>query len=409
MTRVPIDRIALPEFPTIQDRYKLRELLGEGTSGTVHRALDRLLGRVVALKLMHSTGDVDVLRRFRREAKIAASIRHPDVIEVFDVGDFEGRPFLVMELVTAPTLARAVLEEVDPPTIATAVAVAAAIATTLAAVHAQGVVHRDLKPANVFVEGPLAEPRRCRIADFGLAFMTAPSSDTLGRLTLENALVGTPLYMAPEQAAGGDVGPPADVYSLGCILHELLSGRPPFIGNLARVIAGHTYLPPIGLREFDAEVPVALERLVLTMLAKAPAERPTAQVVVDSLRGVVTPRRARSATMQPRSGRAFEEPPTPSVEGRPLVVAIEVDDPALVDGLRGAGVSVSSDAAMVLVDFEGLDREDSRVRIALHPSPSAADIASAIRRGAVAVIRWPGSSLLTVTERLRRCSSQTEP
>lgn len=405
-------------LPTILERYELREILGSGTSGTVHRAFDLTLGRVVALKLMHATANTEELRRFRREARIASAIRHPDIIEVFEVGDLDGRPFLVMELVTSPALASAVLAERDPPTISTAIEIAATVARTLAVVHAHGVVHRDLKPANVFVEGPLATPRRCRIADFGLAFMTAPSSATLGRLTMESALVGTPFYMAPEQAAAGEVGPPADVYSLGCMLHELVCGRPPFVGNLARVIAGHTYLPPIGLREFDQEVPLALEQLVLATLAKAPAERPTAQALADRLRELRVPaRRTRSSTMQPRSARAGAthaempiegHPPEGSIGGPPIELAIELDDQALVDGLRAAGFSVSSHAAIALVDLESLDREDPRMRIALHPSPSAADVASAIRRGAVGVIRWPGSPVSVVAHHVRRCSRHSE-
>jgi eukaryotic-like serine/threonine-protein kinase len=407
----------------LRDRYELREELGSGTSGAVHRAFDRTLGREVAIKLLHEVPRGDALRRFEREAKIAAQLRHPDMIEVFDVGEHEGRPFLVMELVTAPTLARAVMAADAPPSIAAVMDLGAAIAAVLAAAHEAGVVHRDLKPSNVFIEGPLDAPRRCRLADFGLAFMIEPPTDTLGRLTAAGMMLGTPFYMAPEQASGGAVGPPADVYSLGCMIHELIGGRAPFVGNLARIVAGHLYLPPLRLRELEPDAPIELEQLVLAMLDKDPAARPTAAEACERLRGLRAAgaadgpgvftgsagsagsgapggaaRRKRSATHQDRLARAIAPSYVADEAEGPAAapaVAVLVDDPALVAGLRAEGIELADGAPLAIVPFEALARPAPAgarlARLALHPAPTASTIAAAIRLGADGVARWPGS------------------
>jgi serine/threonine-protein kinase len=285
------------EGTIVADRYELRAQLGAGTTAVVYRAHDRRLGRDVALKLLHEVPQAAARRRFVREARIASRFRHPDVIEIYDVGDLEGRPYLVMELVTAPSLATALVASGHPPTIAAAVEIARRIADLLAAAHEAGLVHRDVKPANVFLDGPLEAPVRCRLSDFGLAFMIDPESKTLGRFTMEGVLLGTPLYMAPEQAGGRDVGPPADVYSLGCMIHEMITGRPPFVGNIARVLAGHLYLPPIALREIESDAPAELERLVLDLLDKEPQRRPSARAAtarLTALGGIAPPTRARA-------------------------------------------------------------------------------------------------------------------
>ena len=384
----------LPQPSRIGERYELQDKLGAGASGDVYRAFDQKLGREIAIKLMKETPQGDALRRFVREARVASQFRHPDVIEIFDVGELEGRPFLVMELVTSPTLATAIESAPEPPTVATTIEISATIASMLAAAHEAGLVHRDLKPSNVFVEGPLEAPQRCRLADFGLAFMVEPSSETMGRFTTEGVILGTPFYIAPEQAAGGAVGPSADVYSLGCMIHEMISGRPPFVGNLARIIAGHLYLPPIALRELVPDVPSALEQLVLEMLDKSPSARPPARDIAPRLRQLSAAANQRSAPLQPRLARAIaphRAQPLEADQDR-VEVAVEIDDPALVTSLRAAQIAIATTAPLVIVSFEALQQpdDDGRSRLALHPAPSANELSLAIRLGAVGVARWPG-------------------
>jgi serine/threonine protein kinase len=384
--------VALPA--RIDDRYELQSVLGSGGTATVYAARDLKLARDVAVKLMHEQPTGDEARRFQREVMIAARFHHADVIAVYDVLEYEGRPCIVMELVRAPSLATALQTADGPPSIATAVELAAKLAEMLAAAHAAGLVHRDVKPANVFVEGELAAPERCRLSDFGLAFMVQPESQTLGRFTAENVLLGTPLYIAPEQAEGREVGPPADIYSLGCVIHELVAGRPPFVGNIARIIAGHLYLPPIGLCELASGVPPDLELLVLSMLDKEPWQRPTAEDVARRLceLGQTAPNK-RSSTLLPRSARAFGARPLEVPTATRPQVTLEVDDAVLAAELRARGVEVGTEG-IVIVAFEALGRvrDDGRRYFVLHPNPSSSVISEAIRAGAVGVARWPGAA-----------------
>lgn len=386
------------------DRYELREQLGAGASGAVYRAHDRVLGRELAVKWMLQLPTPEDARRFRREATLASGFRHPDVIEVFDVGEHDGKPYLAMELVASPSLAAALVDLIDPPTVAGTVQLAAMIATLIGTAHAAGVVHRDLKPANVFVEGTLAAPTRCRLSDFGLAFMLDPPQETLGRFTVEGVLLGTPLYMAPEQAEGKHVGPSVDVYALGCMIHELLSGRPPFVGNVARVLAGHAYLPPIPLREIDGEVPPELEALVLEMLAKDPSARPTAEAIGLRLRelGDVS-KRKRSTTLQPRLERALattsdgppSRPSIPNLEGK----AVRVDDVELAEQLRALGVTIAGDARVALTSRA--EAPAGTLAIRLVAAPTTNDLAHAIRGGLAGVARWPGPIEPLIAQLLR--------
>ncbi len=379
----------MAELPVLAERYELLGELGSGASGAVYRAHDRILGREIAVKWMIELPTAEDARRFRREATLASSFRHPDVIEVFDVGEHAGKPFIAMELVSVPSLASALVETIDPPTVTGTIKLAAMVAALIEVAHAAGIVHRDLKPANVFVEGTLGAPTRCRLSDFGLAFMLDPPQDTLGRFTIEGILLGTPLYMAPEQAEGRGVGSAVDVYALGCMIHEMLSGRPPFVGNVARVLAGHAYLPPIPLRELDAEIPADLEALVLDMLAKDAAERPTAGDVARRLRELgESSGRKRSTTLQPRSARALAATLAHEKSPSQRRLRIDHDNPALVEQLEAHGVTIADDARVVLTEGDTPPAEKLAIRLLAAPTPS--DLALAIRSGLAGVARWPG-------------------
>lgn len=255
--------------------------------GVVWRARQLDLDRPVAVKILHpnlaSRGDARA--RFVREARVAATLAHEHAVRVLDFGEAPAGLYLVMELVAGRTL-RAWLEDGPLPR-AEALAIALAIARVLEAAHRINLVHRDIKPENTFVDRAPTGPD-VRVVDFGLAFIADPQS-SIGRMTEEGILGGTPAYMSPEQARGKAVGPPSDVYSLGCTLYEMLAGRPPFLGPVAELLTRHAYAPPLTLRELELEPPIdpSLDALVLAMLGKSPPLRPTAAAVATQLAALV--------------------------------------------------------------------------------------------------------------------------
>jgi PGF-pre-PGF domain-containing protein len=204
-------------------RYQLLEIVGKGGQGTVYRGHDPSTGQIVAVKILaeeHSDGDF--LERFQREASILASLEHPHVIKVFDHGEEEGRHFIVTEYVPE-NLAR-IIEQGDPLPIRRGLTVAAQIASALAVTHENGVTHRDVKPANVLI----SDSGDVKLTDFGIA-----TADVMTTVTTPDATVGTPLYMSPEQIQSRDIDGRSDIYSLGCLLYQILTGRSPFQGESA--------------------------------------------------------------------------------------------------------------------------------------------------------------------------------
>ncbi|HEY4244546.1 MAG TPA: protein kinase [Kofleriaceae bacterium] len=258
------------------NRYVLDAPLGEGGMGEVWRGTDTQLVRAVAIKVLlpHATSRPEAVLRFQREARVGAALQHPHVVHTLDFGHYQGRHYLVLELVTGGNLLDYRLAHA-PLSLDQIYDFGAQIADALAAAHAIGLVHRDLKPENVLLDGTTL-----RLADFGMAFLTAPADPLQGRLTEDGALGGTPEYMAPEQVDGGNPGPPADIYALGCLLFELATGDPPFFGGgIGRLFASHLYAHPPKVRERRPDLPPGFEELVQRMLAKVPGERPTAEAV----------------------------------------------------------------------------------------------------------------------------------
>jgi serine/threonine protein kinase len=259
----------------IGDRYQLSAPLGHGAMGEVWEGYDQRLDRRVAVKFVRRSalpGNVDydtLVKRFLREARVSARLEHPGVPTVYDAGVHEGEAYLTMQLVTGHTLAELVAER-GPLPVSWAAAVGAQISSVLAAAHAGSLVHRDLKPRNVMV----CPDGAVKVLDFGIAVMLG-SLEPSTRLTTTGQVLGTPAYMAPEQAGGGDIGPPADLYALGCVLHALLAGTPPFVADSPLAVVGqHLYADPAPLRSLRPDVPPPVERLVLRLLAKEPAGRP---------------------------------------------------------------------------------------------------------------------------------------
>src|SRR5918912_4174512 len=207
----------------VAGRYELEELLGTGGMSSVFKARDTLLEREVALKVLHQhfTEDEQYVERFRREARAVASLSHPNIVTILDRGEDEGRQFLVFELVEGRTLAELLQEEGRLP-VPRALEIAIQVARGLGFAHEHGLVPRDVKPQNVILNGD----GRAKVTDFGIA----RSLEVQG-VTQDGMVLGTSNYIAPEQARGGEVDPRTDVYSLGVVLYELLTGDVPFSGE----------------------------------------------------------------------------------------------------------------------------------------------------------------------------------
>lgn len=259
-------------------RYRLDRLLGEGGMASVWEAHDERLGRDVAIKVVRPDAtDPAAVARFDREARVVAGLRHPGVVLVHDYGVDDGSPFLVMELLPGPSLARVVVDDA-PLEVGRATAYVREAAGALASAHAAGVVHRDVKPGNLVLDAH----GRVRVVDFGIARVERETDATL---TAAGHVVGSAAYLAPEQAAGGPVDHRADLYSLGCVLVALLTGRPPFSGDSpVAVAAQHLHADPPDLAVLRPDVPAPLARLAQDLLSKEPGRRPaTAQEVVERL------------------------------------------------------------------------------------------------------------------------------
>ncbi|MEU6542755.1 protein kinase [Streptomyces sp. NPDC046859] len=288
----------------LADRYELQELLGRGAMGEVWRACDHLLGRPVAVKLLHAEEGTDA-ERFRLEARIAARLNHPNVVGMYDFGSHHDQPHLVMELVDGWNLAqeRSLRGALAP---AEAAAIAAQAAAGLSAAHRQGVVHRDVKPANVM----LTTDRTVKIADFGIARF---AEEAASNLTATGKIIGTADYLAPERALGRPAQPASDVYSLGCVLYELLTGRPPFRGATSlAVVQQHVSATPAQPDHLRPGIPRPLSDYVLRMLAKDPAHRPTAEQAADWLAardGTPRPAEHDGTTLMPTSAVPSPLPP----------------------------------------------------------------------------------------------------
>nr|WP_190022240.1 serine/threonine-protein kinase [Streptomyces hiroshimensis] len=272
----------------VADRYRLEELLGRGGMGEVWQAQDEVLGRQVAVKLLlGDDGDESAASRFRLEAQTAARLNHPQVVAVYDFGSWDGRFYLVMELVRGPSLAQE-LSAHGPLAPRRVARIAAQSAAGLAAAHRQGVVHRDIKPGNLMLDAD----DTLKIGDFGIARFV---DETSAALTRVGQIVGTSTYLAPERALGRVAGPASDVYALGCVIYQLLAGQPPFWADSPTALLYlHVDQPPVPPRQHRADLPAAFEAYLLRMLAKKPEDRPSAQEVADWF-----------------AGPSWEEPPRP--------------------------------------------------------------------------------------------------
>ena len=332
----------------IADRYRLDRPIGQGGMGEVWVGYDMRLDRRIAVKLMKPPpvpqlrgapgGPADALHaeqaqsaenarlRFLREVQTTAALAHPGIPAVHDTGADEttGDLYLVMQLLTGAELADLIAEhdyDSSPPPLAWAAAIAAQVAAVLTEVHRLSVVHRDIKPRNLF----LTPGGIVKVLDFGVAALLGAGE--LIKLTMTGETVGTPPYMAPEQALASAIGPPADLYALGCVLHEMLTGQLPFTSaDGISVQWHHVHTAPPPVRAIRRDIPAPVETLILKLLSKSPDERPGPDEVYDTLlpyaragtasliRSELDPTQpfTRPMAAAPRRGAPVPAPPAPA-------------------------------------------------------------------------------------------------
>ena len=263
----------------LDEKYRLDARLGEGGMGTVYRATHLLIERPVAVKVLNSrlVTDEAARERFRREARAAGRLRHTNAVAVTDFGETsDGLVYIVMELLEGRSL-REMLAAEAPLEAARAVSLMLQTSAAVGAAHEEGIIHRDLKPGNIFVVQRPSVPHIVKVLDFGIAKLATDATDGGSPITLTEAgvMIGTPRYMSPEQCDGAPLTPASDVYSLGVILYEMLTGEPPFTGATPLSVAlKHSAEAPRPPREINQNIPPEIEEVVLHALEKKPADRP---------------------------------------------------------------------------------------------------------------------------------------
>jgi serine/threonine protein kinase len=354
--------------------YRILRVLGEGGMGMVFQAKDSTLERLVALKVMKpesSSNDV-ARKRFLQEARAAASLQHDHIVTIYHVGEDNGVPYLAMQFLLGESL-ESLLRRKGRLPVAEIIRFGREVAEGLAAAHTQGLIHRDIKPANIWLEELMSEhASRVKILDFGLARVASEQSQ---HLTRPGAVMGTPGYMAPEQARGqGGVDPRCDLFSLGCVLYHMATGREPFRGDdIMATLMALALEEPTPIRELNPEFPAELAELVRRLMAKNPAERPESAAVVSkalgtiarslgiasttkemvqrgsksgetvpraSRPGEIAPRTSRSGEIGPRASKSAELSPTAPSSGvsqskPPSVVGLQVAAPPVVAENQG--------------------------------------------------------------------------
>jgi hypothetical protein len=306
-------------------RYELGPLLGAGGMASVYRATDRVLDRMVAVKVLDPPYDQNpmLVERFRHAARAAASLSHPNIVAVFDSGSQAGVHYLVMEYVQGETLADT-LRRQGVLASRRAAEVGRWVCEALAAAHARGLVHRDIKPANVLI----SQAGVVKVADFGIASAAAtPTDPRIGG----GILLGTAAYLSPEQAQGGPVDARSDVYALGCVLYELLTGAPPFVADrLLGVAAWQVAQAPAPPSRRNPRVGPELEAVVMAALANEPARRyQTARAMGQDLERIVGGAAAGAVALWPAAA-------DPATEARSRPVTIPGSAPTVVVPTRAA-------------------------------------------------------------------------
>ncbi|ERL65580.1 Stk1 family PASTA domain-containing Ser/Thr kinase [Schleiferilactobacillus shenzhenensis] len=285
----------------LADRYRIKNLLGEGGMANVYLAHDEILDRDVAVKVLRLDlrNDQETQRRFQREAKATSELNHPNIVSILDVGEENGMQYIVMEYVKGEDLKKYIVKHFPIP-YQRVVDMMEQILSAVAHAHAHGIIHRDLKPQNILVD----EEGNVKITDFGIAVILSDNS-----ITQTNSLLGSVHYLSPEQARGHMATKQSDIYSLGIILYEMLTGSVPFEGESAVSIAiKHFQNEMPSVRDYDPRVPQALENVILKATAKDPSQRYATVVdMATDLKTSLSPKRAGEPKWHPDHSKDLEE------------------------------------------------------------------------------------------------------
>ncbi len=296
-----------PATPLYAGRYEILRMIGEGGTARVFKALDVQTGKPVAIKAIEGPAARTPTwsERLLREVNVLKTIRHPNVIEVLDGGRRDdGSPFLVMEYLEGETLGH-LMRRVPKIGVETALRISAEVASGLAASHGRGVIHRDIKPDNVFLVEDGAEVLRAKVFDFGFARLQGAEG-----LTAKGFIVGTPEYMAPEQTLHDPTGHRTDVYGLGVVMYRMITGRLPFEGDAATLLAQHLFATPRAPSEIDPSVSSDVDAIVMAALRKLPRNRyPSMQDFFEDLERAMHTRPGKVTTMM--EWEDVYEPQTP--------------------------------------------------------------------------------------------------
>lgn len=280
------DAVAVPAAFTLSDRFNYICELGSGGMGAIYKAMHPVLKKPVAIKMLHAhtTSDQHV-RRFQQEAKAIAILDHPNIVRVQDFGvTWQGQPYMVMDFVEGTSLAKILEEHGDLP-LAKCIEVFVRVCSGMQHAHEKGILHRDLKPSNVMISGFEGDHLQVKVVDFGIAKLI-DEEELANKLTQTGEVFGSPLFMSPEQVGGKKLDRRSDIYSLGCLMYEALTGKPPLAGSTAleTIMKQATEMPPTLAESAPHKCfPKNLEDTIATCLAKDPDDRyqSMAEVAVD--------------------------------------------------------------------------------------------------------------------------------
>ncbi len=293
---------SLADGTVVAGRYRVVGKLGEGGMGAVYRAIQEPLGREVALKVIAPalTKDADSVERFRREAKAASSLSHPNIVTVFDFGEDNGLLFLAMELIPGIGLDQAIRR--GPMSPQRAIPILRGVCAALAEAHAHGIIHRDLKPQNIMLTSTSTQQDVVKVVDFGIARLADHGN---AALTRTGAVVGTPGYVAPEFFDGAPASPMSDLYAVGVVAYELLAGVTPFpSGSPREILKAVLFGEPQPLRVVAPHVPAPLEQFVTGLMSKDPTKRPSSARSIEAALAALQPSGGSSTSIPLSAGRA---------------------------------------------------------------------------------------------------------